>query len=497
MAQARGRRRPGRFHPIASTIAFLAIVLVTGSCGQPAPGSSPPSPAVLRVGLGQISSSNPVMGFRQVSQLLSVEALGRPGEDGRMVPTMAESWAFEADGRVLTIKLRPNIKFHDGSRADAATVASLLPAGMGAFMGPVFSDVESIKAAGPDSIAVTFRERSPFLVESLDAQVQKPNGTATGPFKTVPNSTTEIVSNEEYYLGPPNLQRIHLESFPSIRTAWAEMLRGRIDMLWEVGPDALPSMQNASTASIFTFTRRYQYVIILNPQAPALKSAAVRRGLSMGVNREEVVRTALNGYGVVSSGPVWPKYWASKPDAPKFGYDPGVAAKTIGRRLQFTCLMPTDAPFERIALEVKRQLAEADVDMRLEQVSIQEQAQRAATGQYEALLTEVISGPTFFRPYIIWHSNAPFNWGKFGTQTSDAALDRVRHAGTDQAYREAVAALQQNFVDDPPAIFLAWSVRARAVSKRFVVPVVEPGREVNSTLRLWKPTADDRSASPN
>jgi hypothetical protein len=50
----------------------------------------------------------------------------------------------------------------------------------------------------------------------------------------------------------------------------------------------------------------------------------------------------------------------------------------------------------------------------------------------------------------------------------------------------AVGNLVQTFADDPPAIFLAWSVRARAVSKRFDVQG-EEGRDVLSTLRFWKP----------
>jgi hypothetical protein len=89
------------------------------------------------------------------------------------------------------------------------------------------------------------------------------------------------------------------------------------------------------------------------------------------------------------------------------------------------------------------------------------------------------------------------NWGGFGNTTIDAALDRVRHAGSDDALRQAIVGLQQAFMDDPPAIFLAWSVRARAVSTRFVVPSVESGRDVLSTLRLWKPATADLRASRN
>jgi hypothetical protein len=49
-------------------------------------------------------------------------------------------------------------------------------------------------------------------------------------------------------------------------------------------------------------------------------------------------------------------------------------------------------------------------------------------------------------------------------------------------------------VDDPPAIFLAWSERARAISTRFDVPV-EPGRDILSTLRLWRPIDQARYAT--
>ena len=148
--------------------------------------------------------------------------------------------------------------------------------------------------------------------------------------------------------------------------------------------------------------------------------------------------------------------------------------------------MSTDSVDERIALEVKRQLSAVGVEMVVEEASREEIVRRAGSGEYEAAVTEFISGPTLFRPYLAWHSKGPVNWGHFGSPAIDTAFDRVRHAPTDDAYRGAVAGLQQAFMDDPPAIFLAWSVRARAISKRFNVQA-EEGRDVLSTIRLWKP----------
>ena len=84
-----------------------------------------------------------------------------------------------------------------------------------------------------------------------------------------------------------------------------------------------------------------------------------------------------------------------------------------------------------------------------------------------------------------------------GSPLIDAALDRIRHAPSDDEYRQGVTALQHAIVDDPPAIFLAWGERARAVSRRFDVPVPEDGRDVLSTLRLWRTAVDQRATNRN
>ena len=85
----------------------------------------------------------------------------------------------------------------------------------------------------------------------------------------------------------------------------------------------------------------------------------------------------------------------------------------------------------------------------------------------------------------------------YGSPTIDTALDRVRYSASDDEYLKGVAAFQQAVVDDPPAIFLAWMERARAVSKRFQVPRSEPGATSSSNVRQWKPAAAPQQASRN
>jgi ABC-type transport system substrate-binding protein len=273
-------------------------------------------------------------------------------------------------------------------------------------------------------------------------------------------------------------------------------------MLYEVGPDALDSLQASSNIAIFTFTRRYQYVIVLNTETDVFRAKEIRQALNMAVDRNGLVRDALGGHGIASSGPVWPRNYGFRGDVGTPKYDIAAASKALSQRvsgkpatrLHFTCLIRPDAVHERIALVVKRQLAAVGVDMTVQEVSIDGVVDSMKNRRFEAVLLEMVSGPSLLRLYRMWHSG-----GANGATSVpiDAALDRVRYAASDDEYLNGITAFQQAAIDDPPAIFLAWMERARAVSKRFVVPAAEPGRDIISNIRLWKPAGLPQQASRN
>jgi ABC-type transport system substrate-binding protein len=272
-------------------------------------------------------------------------------------------------------------------------------------------------------------------------------------------------------------------------------------MLYEVAPDALDSLQASSNIATFSFTRRFQYLIILNTNTDPLRAAAIRQALNIAIDRPGLVHDALGGHGIASSGPVWPRNYAFHNDAGRATYDVARAAKMLtggsphvpGAKLHFTCLVLPDPVLERIALVVKRQLAAVGVEMSVEEVGMQTVAEALKTRKFEAVLTEMISG-SGLRLHRIWHSG-----GVAGATSAsiDAALDRMRYAASDDEYMDSIAAFQQAALDDPPAIFLAWMERVRAVSKRFAVPAVEPGRDIMSNLRLWTPVGPPQQASRN
>jgi peptide/nickel transport system substrate-binding protein len=450
----------------------------------------------LTVGVGQLSATNQVVGLRKIARNLAIEELVSLGRDGRPAPRLAQSLTTTPDGRVLRIRLRPGVTFHDGTPVTSTLIAELVKAELPGSLGPAFADVEDVRAISDHEIEITQKKASPFLAESLDFEIQKPgsSGIGTGAFAVaaVPGQI-EMTANTSYYLGRPAIDRIVMRSYPTVRAAWADMLRGQVDMLYEVGLDALDSLLASSQVSIFTFPRNYAYVVIMNTGKPMFASRDVRRALNLAIDRRAVIQEALNNHATPDEGPVPPQHWAYRDTLPTFHYEPASAAKVLTGHTRFKCLFAAGAVYERLALSVQKQLAAVGVVMDIEAVPLDQFHAAVQGGNFDAVLTDAQIGPNLFRSYQWWHSGGPFNAGKFSSARVDDALDSIRYASSDQEYASAVLQFQQAMIDDPPAVFIAWGQRARAVSRRFDVPA-EPGRDVLGTLRLFKLATNTRAS---
>jgi len=358
-------------------------------------------------------------------------------------------------------------------------------------MGTAFADVARIVPL-QNRVRIELHRPTRFLLEALETSIQEPGkkGVSTGPY--IPNGAppaTELRANRAYYLGRPTVDRVTITPFSTIRNAWAELLRGNVDMLHEVNIDALDSLQASSDIAVFSFVRHYQYMMMFSTTTPQLQSAEVRRELSAAIDRAALVKTALNGHGIVSFGPIPPHHLALSSDTPRLGFDRNVAIRLAARNLRFTCLVPADSAYERVALVVKQQLAAVNVDMRVQEVTQTEAVDALSKNRFEALLGDLVSGPTVFRSYRHWYSKALTSPTPIGSARIDAGLEMIQHAATDDDYVKGVTAFQSAVADAPPAIFLAWAERARAVSRRFHVEGTEQNGDILNTLRLWRPAA--------
>jgi peptide/nickel transport system substrate-binding protein len=460
------------------------------------------------------------LGARQLSQALSLEGLTQLSADGRVLPRLADSWSWENDNRRLRVRLHPGVVSHDGSPLTAAIVATALQRAVSRpgnrALYPSVNYVSTITADGGD-VLINLTQPSAFLPEDLEINLETGSpGIGTGAFRIVNTSASETVLEhfEMYRDGSPSIERVVIRPFQTLRTAWTSLLRSEVDMVTDVPPQAVEFVNN-DDVQVIPFERRYQYVIAFNSSKPPFDSPTVRRALNAAINREALVNDVLQGRGAPSTGPIWPRYWAYDNGIAPYTFDAPLASSLLDSaglrmprpspradgpraRFRFTCLVPAGfSTWERIALEVQKNLYNVGVDMQFRVVPAAEFDTLIREGKFQAVLTDMISGPTSGRAYIFWRSQKRFKGlNVFGYENPEAErlFDVLQSATNEAAVRSATRGLQRTFIDDPPALFLAWTQRARAVRRAFRIPQ-EAGRDPVSTLSRWVPTAPVLTAS--
>jgi len=461
--------------------------------------------------VAESSAENSQQGKGQLARAITLEGLTQLSADGRALPRLAESWASENDTR-LRLKLRPNVMLHDGRRLDAQSAAKALTnaaaddANRAQY--PALQDVRDVIPVGDSELVLELRTPSPRLPEDLTVLLD----IAAGPYQVVTESDSAIEFRrfDSYYQGVPGIPGVTIKAFDTPRTAWAALLRGELDMVYDVPADAIEFIRNENV-EVVSIPRAYQYQLTFNSRGGPFKSPLVRKALNMAVDRASLIERVLHGAGEASAGPLYPKYWAYDSGLPKYSFDPATASTLLDAagyrvtrtspsaapsRFRFTCLLPKNfTVWERVALEVQRDLVAIGVDMQFKVLDPDEFGKRIENGQFEAVFGSMISGPTPSRPYIWWRSARRFKGNNvFGYENEEAErqFQVLLRSTNDAAIRSASSKLQKVFYDDPPAIFIAWDKRARAISRRFKWPA-----DGDPMFSLWKWTlaSDSRVTS--
>ena len=332
----------------------------------------------------------------------------------------------------------------------------------------------------------------------------------TGAYKVVSTTDTgaSLVAFPQYFRGKPALAGIDVINYPTQRNAWTAMMRGDLDMLYEVSRDSAEFVQAETRVRSYPFSRSYYIPLVFNMRHPILGKAEVRRAINEALDRHALVQDGLRGQGSVADGPLWPKHWAYKPTAHPYlfnslaagkrldaaGFKPRHSAKLgVPLRFAFKCLVfGNDPRFERLAVVAQKQLADIGIDMQLEALPLNALMARTRTGDFDAFLIEM-SGRSLSRLYDFWRSQGPA-LNNSGYHGADAVLDRLRAARTDDDTRAAVVDLQRVLHDDPPAVFIAWQQMIRAVSADFDV-AAEPDRDILSNVWMWRRAVPQAKAS--
>ncbi len=493
---------------LACAAAALALSL---SCSIPSP--PPASEPTVRIGFGYRGTTL-AGALSYLVDTLSAEPLVVIGWDGRPVSKLASEWTWSADTRVLHLRLRPGVVFHNGVPLTAEAVVADLRRHLSE---SGYARVESISAEGTDLVVVRLKEPDAFLLAELakafikSGPPSEQQSVGTGPF-VVQSQKPDVVfgSFARYHLGKPAISKVVVRTYETPRASWAAMMRGETDFLYEVNRDAVEFLEAGTTVQTFSFPRPYYVPIIFNVNHPLLGRRVVRQAINEAIDRSKVVKTALNDRGQPADGPIWPSHWAYHSATSTYAYNPDAAklrldaaGLTLGsasegkmpRRFSFKCLFVSEDPqFERIALVVQKHLFEIGIDVEMIPMTLRDLLVRLGKGDFETVLIPMTSGRSLEWTYMFWHS-APNAMIRSGYTAADAVLDRLRAARSEEETRIAVADLQRIMYQDPPAAFLVRPETARAVNDTIEVPAEAKGRDIVPTLWQWRPRAASARAA--
>ncbi|HVG69447.1 MAG TPA: ABC transporter substrate-binding protein [Vicinamibacterales bacterium] len=485
--------------PILCGVFVLALV-ASNACRQSSQQATSPQPTEVVVGVPEGNTPDLDLGIPQFLRLLSFESLTTIGRDGRALPQLAERWEWEKENTRLRVFLRTNVLLHDGRPFTGETAAAFVhaavtnPANVASF--PALADLVNVSAEG-NQLVFDMARPAATLPDGLTVPLDKgPDLVGTGPYHVVSqqDSMAVLEAFDRYYKGKPTIDRVVVKAFDALRPTWASLLRGELNVVYDVPVDAVEFVRNEEI-DVVSVPRWYQHHVTLNLRDGRFKSPLVRKALNLAVDRVAIVQKVLHGAGTVSAGPIYPQYWAFDSTAPTYPFDPeGAKAllETAGyrlrqparpsdgppARLRFTCLVPQDfTTWQRIALEVQKDLFNVGVDMQFRVVPLKEFNELVFTGRFEAAFINMISGPTPSRSYMWWRSarklKGLYNVFGYDNDQAEEQFEVLLRSANEAAIRSATSKLQRAFYDDPPAVFIAFDTRTRAISRRFHFPTDE------------------------
>ena len=469
----------------------------------------------MRIGVGSPPKGVRGAGVSSVVNSLRTETwlTGRP--DGTQAERIISSWNWDTKRTTLHLRLRQDVYFHDGTKLTPEIAATALRVSKDAEEAASFASIRTVETRGSDGLEITVAEPNAFVVADLalvSVRLPGKEDVGTGPFRTArTDPATQRVILEafpQYYRGRPAVDEIDISTYPTQRNAWAALMRGEIDMLYDVSRDAAEFVEAGTVVKTYAFPRPYYIPLVFNVRHPVLANREVRRAINEALDKVTLVRDGMNDRGRPADGPVWPEHWAHATPRAEIGFQPEAARARLDAaglkirpgtggnmpsRFTFTCLVfANDERFQRLAVLVQKQLADVGIDMNLQPAKMDDLEKRAKAGEFDAFLFEMF-GRSLTYAYDFWHSGDK-GLSNSGYRAADDVLDRMRRAGSDEELRATVAEFARILNEDPPGAFIAWQTTMRAVSSKFDV-AAEENRDIMTNAWQWRlatPAQSDR-----
>ena len=261
------------------------------------------------------------------------DTLVRKNERFEFVPHLAERFERSPDAKTYTFHLRRGVQTHAGRELTSAdvkfTYESIASPELQSPVAGAFARIASIETPDPYTAVFNCREPHYALLGDLVAvpvMVEgQPVHVGTGPFKVleVGEQAVELEANEAYFLGAPAIKRLRVRVVPDNATRELELKSGGVDLAINTGfaPDSVSKMKTDRDLQVVTGPGTNIAHLGLNVTDEALGDARVRQALALGLNREQVIATVLQGQGRAADAFMPPESWAFEKGIATYPYD--------------------------------------------------------------------------------------------------------------------------------------------------------------------------------
>jgi peptide/nickel transport system substrate-binding protein len=227
---------------------------------------------------------------------LVYDRLVRLDERGGVVAALAVSWEHDAAFKRWQFRLRPNVKFHDGTTLTPQAVAEW----WNAWHGPD----QSASASG-DSITIQAEKPMPGLMMELaegPSFVFRVGGdgavTGTGPFRVTEwqaGRRLTLTANEDHWGGRPFLDGITIEMGVTAAQQMTDFELGRADLV-ELEPAQVRRATQGSR-KVWSSAPVELLTLVIEAKSTALKDVRVRQALGKAIDRAAIANVLLQRQG--------------------------------------------------------------------------------------------------------------------------------------------------------------------------------------------------------
>src|SRR5258707_6060526 len=387
-----------------------------------------------------------------------------------VVPQLALSSDVSEDGKLVTIKLRPNVKFQDGEKFDAEAAKFSLERHLnmqGSFRKPELAAIDTIDVVDPLTIKLNLKAPfSPLIAQLTDraGMMVSPKAAqdagdkfglkpvCAGPYRFVERVQQDRIVVEKFadYWNKDNvfIDRITYLPLVDATVRLANLKSGGLDLIERLLATDIKDVQADKRLELSSAIELGYQGVTLNigkdkAKGPLSQSAKVRQALDLSIDREAINQVGFNGEFKPGNQWVNPDHPYYQKAFPVHGRD-AAKAKALLKEAGVTApvsvdfMVPKGAETEAVAQVIQSMASETGFDMKIRVTEFATSLKQAEAGEYQAYML-AWSGrmDPDGNSYIFLKSNAPQNYSAWSNAEADKALDDARLV-TDQTKRKTI-----------------------------------------------------------